>query len=58
MDIFTELTKEENYFAQRQSLKMEYMVMVKYEKLRRAFTNDQEKLKYCMQLVLSPNKAI
>jgi len=56
--MFESFQQDDNYFAKRQGLKTMYMLLVKYEGMRRTYTNDQEKLKSCMNLVLNQNKGI
>ena len=50
--MFDFLENDKNYFAKREGLKTQYMVLVKYESLRRIYTNDKDHLKMIMNLVL------
>lgn len=57
-ELFDFLENDNNYFAKREGLKTQYMVLVKYESLRGIYTNDRTHLVQIMKLVLNQNKGI
>ncbi len=57
-EAFDFLENDNNYFAKREGLKTQYMVLVKYESMRRIYTNDKDHLKMVMTIVLDQNKGI
>lgn len=56
--MFDFLEHEDNYFAKREGLRTQYMLLTKYDELRVKYTQDKEALKYIMQTVLNENKGI
>lgn len=44
-EIFDFLENDSNYFAQREGLKTQYMLLVKNENLRKAYIQDKNRLK-------------
>ena len=57
-ELFVYLESENNYFAKREGLKTQYMVLHKYEALRKIYVNDKQNLITVMKLVLNENKGI
>jgi hypothetical protein len=56
--LFDFLENDNNYFAKREGLKTQYMLLVKYESLRKIYTQDRDRLKNIMVTVLNQNKGI
>lgn len=56
--MFDFLENETNYFAKREGLKTQYLLLSKHEKLRISYTADKERLKTIMNTVLNENKGI
>ena len=51
--MFETLEKEQNYFAKREGLKTEYVLLVRNEALRRVYTRNKDRLKGVMVTVLN-----
>lgn len=52
LEIFNDIEHQnlqENYFSVRESMKLEYLILKKYEHLQKAFVEDQRYLVQCMQ---------
>ena len=47
------MENDSNYFAKREGLKTEYMLLVKNEALRKQYTQDKDRLKSIMVTVLN-----
>ena len=56
--MFDFLETENNYFAKREGLRTQYLLLVKYDELRLAYTENKESLKNIMETVLNDNKSI